>query len=76
MGLVLAGPAGPWARELPDVTLTGELSDDDLAAVYSGAHALVYPSDDEGFGLPPIEALACGTPVAASDVAAVREVMD
>jgi alpha-1,3-rhamnosyl/mannosyltransferase len=76
MPLVLVGAAGSWARELPDVTLTGALSDDDLAAIYSGAHALVFPSDDEGFGLPPVEALACGTPVAASDVPALREVLD
>ena len=73
--LVLVGETGPWARELPDVTLTGEVSDEDLAAIYTGAHALIYPSDDEGFGLPPVEALACGTPVAASDVPAVREVL-
>ena len=74
--LVLVGEAGPWAHELPDVTLTGEVTDEDLAAIYSGAHALVFPSDDEGYGLPPVEALACGTPVAACDVPAVREVLD
>ncbi|MBA2348603.1 MAG: glycosyltransferase family 4 protein [Solirubrobacterales bacterium] len=73
--LVLAGPAGRWARELPDVLLTGRLDDDELAAVYTGARALVFPSDDEGFGLPPVEALACGTPVAACDVPALREVL-
>jgi alpha-1,3-rhamnosyl/mannosyltransferase len=76
MPLVLVGATSSWARELPDVTLTGALSDDELAAIYSGAHALVFPSDDEGFGLPPVEALACGTPVAASDVPALREVLD
>ena len=76
MPLVLVGPAGRWARELPDVTLTGAVSDDELAAIYTGAHALVFPSDEEGFGLPPVEALACGTPVAAFDVPAVREVLD
>lgn len=75
MPLVLVGANGRWARELPDVTLTGEVSDADLAAIYTGAHALVYPSSDEGFGLPPVEALACGTPVAASDCPAVREVL-
>jgi glycosyltransferase involved in cell wall biosynthesis len=74
--LVLVGAAGSWARELPDVTLTGALCDDELAAIYSGAHALVFPSDHEGFGLPPVEALACGTPVAATDVPALREVLD
>lgn len=76
MPLVLVGPAGRWARELPDVTLTGAVSDDELAAIYTGAHALVFPSDEEGFGLPPVEALACGTPVAAFDVPAVREVLN
>lgn len=73
--LVLVGPATRWARELPDVTLTGEVSDDELAALYTGAHALVFPSDEEGFGLPPVEALACGTPVAACDVPALRETL-
>jgi alpha-1,3-rhamnosyl/mannosyltransferase len=76
MPLVLVGAAGTWAHELPDVTLTGELADDELAAIYSGAHALVFPSEDEGFGLPPVEALACGTPVAASDLPALREVLE
>jgi glycosyltransferase involved in cell wall biosynthesis len=75
MPLVLAGPARPWAHELPDVTLTGQVSDDELAALYSGAHALVFPSDDEGFGLPAIEALACGTPVVACAAPALREVL-
>jgi glycosyltransferase involved in cell wall biosynthesis len=73
--LVLVGPSRPWARELPDVILTGLVSDDDLAAIYTGARALVFPSDDEGFGLPTVEALACGTPVVACDVAALREVL-
>ena len=76
MPLVLAGETGRWASELPDVLLTGGVSDDELAALYTGAHALVFASDDEGFGLPPVEALACGTPVAACDVPALREVLD
>jgi alpha-1,3-rhamnosyl/mannosyltransferase len=73
--LVLVGPAARWAKELPDVLLTGAVTDDELAAIYTGAHALVVPSDEEGFGLPAIEALACGTPVAACDVPALREVL-
>jgi len=73
--LVLVGAAKPWAHELPDVTLTGHVPDDDLAAIYSGARALVFPSDDEGFGLPTVEALACGTPVVATDLPALREVL-
>ena len=74
--LVLVGAAGSWAHELPGVTLTGALCDDELAAIYTGAHALVFPSDHEGFGLPPVEALACGTPVVASDVPVLREVLE
>jgi len=77
--LVLAGPARRWARELGDrerdVVLTGLVPDDDLAAIYCGARALVLPADDEGFGLPTVEALACGTPVVACDVPALREVL-
>ena len=65
-----SGPARQWAHELPDVTLTGQVTDDELAAIYSGAHALVFPSDDEGFGLPTVEALACGTPVVACEAPA------
>jgi glycosyltransferase involved in cell wall biosynthesis len=74
--LVLVGPTRPWAHELPDVTLTGHVSDEHLAAIYSGAQALVLPSEDEGFGLPAVEALACGTPVVACEVPALREVLD
>lgn len=73
--LVLVGPTRPWAHELEDVILTGEVSDDDLAAIYSGAQALVLASEEEGFGLPAVEALACGTPVAACEAPAVREVL-
>jgi glycosyltransferase involved in cell wall biosynthesis len=73
--LVLVGATKPWAHELPGVTLTGFVPDDHLAAIYSGARALVFPSDDEGFGLPTIEALACGTPVVATDIPVLREVL-
>ncbi|HEV2974747.1 MAG TPA: glycosyltransferase [Solirubrobacteraceae bacterium] len=74
--LVLVGPTSPWAHELPDVILTGHVSDDELAALYSGAHALVVASENEGFGLPAVEALACGAPVVACDVPALREVVE
>jgi glycosyltransferase involved in cell wall biosynthesis len=73
--LVLVGPTRPWAHELPDVTLTGQVPDDDLAAIYSGAHALVLPSEDEGFGLAAVEALACGTPVATYAIPPLREAL-
>jgi glycosyltransferase involved in cell wall biosynthesis len=73
--LVLVGPTRPWAHELAEVILTDEVTDDELAAIYSGAHALVLASEEEGFGLPAVEALACGTPVAACDAPALREVL-
>jgi glycosyltransferase involved in cell wall biosynthesis len=73
--LVLVGPTSRWAHELPDVILTGQVSDEHLAALYSGAHALVLSSEDEGFGLPAVEALACGTPVVACEAPALREVL-
>ncbi|HWG07547.1 MAG TPA: glycosyltransferase [Solirubrobacteraceae bacterium] len=74
--LVLVGSTSPWAHELPDVLLTGQVCDDDLAALYSGAQALLVTSQDQGFGLPAVEALACGTPVVACEVPALREVLD
>lgn len=53
----------------------GYVDDADLPCLYSGAAALLYPSFYEGFGLPPVEMLACGGGVIASTVAAVREVV-
>jgi alpha-1,3-rhamnosyl/mannosyltransferase len=76
MPLVLVGSTRPWAHELPNVILTGRVGDGDLAAIYSGARALVLPSEGEGFGLPAVEALACGTPVVAFDSPALREVLE
>jgi glycosyltransferase involved in cell wall biosynthesis len=74
--LVMVGPTRPWAQSaLAGAILTGEVSDDDLAAILTGARALVFPSEDEGFGLPPVEALACRTPVVCSDIPALREVL-
>ena len=55
--------------------LTGQVPDCDLAAIYAGAHALVLASEDEGFGLPAVEALACGTPVAACEIPALRQAL-
>ncbi len=75
--LVLVGPPG-WGAPLavgPEVVLTGYLSDDDLRRVVAGAELLAFPSRREGFGLPPLEALACGTPVVASDLPVTREVL-
>lgn len=76
--LVLAGRAGEQARALAvpgRVLLTGRVSDAELAALYSGAEALVLPSEDEGFGLPAVEALACGTPVAAYGAGGLPEAL-
>ena len=57
-----------------DVILTGYASDQDLPKLYRQATAFVYPSLFEGFGLPPVEAMACGTPVVTSNVSSLPEV--
>jgi glycosyltransferase involved in cell wall biosynthesis len=54
----------------------GRVSDDELAALYRGARCLVYPSLYEGFGLPVLEAMSCGTPVVTSSGGATEEVAD
>jgi glycosyltransferase involved in cell wall biosynthesis len=57
------------------VILTGYVPDDDLPALLSGALAFVFPSLYEGFGLPVLEAMACGTPVVCSNVSSLPEVV-
>ncbi len=57
-----------------DVFLTGYVTQDQLTALYSHATALVYPSEYEGFGLPVLEAFACGCPVICSEVSSLPEV--
>lgn len=83
--LVLVGPSG-WKTDAVSATLaqrperrsrvvlTGYVADADLAAVYSGARAFVYPSLYEGFGLPVLEAMQCGTPVITSNTSSLPEV--
>lgn len=83
--LVIAGERG-WlyegiferakALELEDkVIFPGFVPEGDLPALYSAASLLVYPSFYEGFGLPPLEAMACGTPVVTSNTSSLPEVV-
>ena len=84
--LVLSGPA--WTASEPlaalaatlrvtdSVRFAGDLRDEhELSCLYSGASLLVQPSLAEGFGLPPLEAMACGVPVLASDAGSLPEVL-
>ena len=57
------------------VNFTGFVPDLELAHIYSRAHALIQPSLMEGFGLPPVEAMACGTPVLSSTAGSLPEVV-
>ena len=59
----------------PRVQFTGYVSDAQLPSLYAGAIALIYPSLYEGFGLPPLEAMACGTPVVTSAGSPICEVV-
>ncbi len=79
--LLLAGGGG-WkndallerAGELEGVRLLGAVDDEDLGVLYSAARVFAYPSLAEGFGLPVLEAMACGAPVLTSNVSALPEV--
>lgn len=83
--LVLAGKKG-WLFEsifseveklglTNEVIFTGYVPDDDLPSLYNGASLFVYPSFYEGFGLPPLEAMACGCPVVAANISSLPEVV-
>jgi glycosyltransferase involved in cell wall biosynthesis len=74
--LVLVGKPGGFSGTIRDgVIEAGYLSDADLAALIRGAVALAIPSLFEGFGLPALEAMACGTPVLASNTSSLPEVV-
>jgi glycosyltransferase involved in cell wall biosynthesis len=84
--LVLAGGLGRPRKEifeelsletadLDRVHFTGFVKDDDLAPLYSGAEAFVFPSLYEGFGLPVLEAMQCGCPVVASNTSSIPEIV-
>ena len=83
--LVLAGRPGTSAAEVGDeirrhgvgerVRMAGFVTDADLPALVQGALALVHPAVDEGFGLPPLEAMAAGTPVIAARAGSIPEVV-
>jgi glycosyltransferase involved in cell wall biosynthesis len=83
--LVLGGAVGWLTTELNDalsrlrwrdrVRLTGFIPETDLAAWMSSADVFAFPSRYEGFGLPPLEAMACGTPVVASAASSLPEVL-
>jgi glycosyltransferase involved in cell wall biosynthesis len=82
--LVITGKEDPYypeVKNLPkeldvenDVIFTGLVDESELIDLYNAAEIYVFPSFYEGFGLPPLEAMACGTPVAASDASSIPEV--
>lgn len=82
--LVLAGRKGWKMEELlssiddsvkEQIYFTGFIDDEDLPEVYALADFFVFPSMYEGFGMPPLEAMACGTPTLSSDAASLPEVL-
>lgn len=82
--LVIGGKEDPYYPEIKQavrdhhlqkfVTFTGFVSEEELVLLYNGATAYVFPSLYEGFGLPALEAFACGTPVCASQTSSLPEV--
>jgi len=77
--LVIAGMKGFAAKRIEElagdhVRITGWLPRDELYRLFRGARAFVYPSSFEGFGIPVLEAMAAGVPVACSDIPPLREI--
>ena len=61
-------------KSLPNIVMTGYLSDGEVKALLSKCKAFVFPTYFEGFGLPPLEALSCGTPIIVSNVTSLPEI--
>jgi len=85
--LVLVGPSSNSTYELLDplelssyvkdvIITTGYLTKEGVKHMYTNSDVFLFPSKQEGFGLPPLEAMACGTPVVASKAGALEEVLD
>lgn len=80
LSLLLVGASGKAFKPVdvacddPSVVMTGYVDDEHLPALYSGAELFVFPSIYEGFGLPVLEAMACGTPVVCANSSALPEV--
>ncbi len=83
--LVITGQGRPWDEDIPlraqregiadAVRFPGPVTDDILAALYRSADVFLFPSLSEGFGLPPLEAMASGTPVVAARAGSLPEVL-
>lgn len=83
--LVIGGPDTTCPKEIreiitnenmqSDVLFTGYVTKEDLVDMYNAAEIFVYPSLYEGFGIPPLEAMACGTPVVVSNTSSLPEVV-
>lgn len=84
LSLVITGKEDPHYPEIKenvknlglenDVKFTGLVSESELVSLYNAAEIYVFPSLYEGFGLPPLEAMGCATPVAASEVSSIPEI--